>query len=222
MTLVILGPPAAPAAPEAPAFGTVTTSGDRIYRRLEPLADSDDTTAGVLHAIAGALGTGATPVDEVARDTDTHPAFGMLLDPDAAPSWALSWLAQFPGVTLQPSDTEQQQRDRISAAAGFYRGTVQAMIETVQATMTGAKSVTVLTRVSGNRWAMTVVCRAADTPDPDAAERAALSQKPAGFFPWNFVVSDEPIIDEAGASRTIDAIGSAGTTIDGITVANWT
>lgn len=199
----------------------MSSAGDRLYERLAPVATYDVENGMVVQAIAETLAAPQQIVEDLARDSDTQLAWQAALDPDTCPAIMLPWLAQFAGVTLQPGDDEAGQRARITQAAGFYRGTNRAIRENVQATLTGSKGVTILERVSGNRWATTIVTRASETPDPAATTRAALSQKPTGFI-FTVVTSDEPIIDEGGAARTIDAIGSAGTTIDGVTVADWT
>lgn len=218
----VFDPPAPSAgSPSTPPPITVQTAAERLYRRLAPLAKPDPDNDYALLAVATALAEPSQIIEDVARDTATHEAWTMVMDPDAAPDWALPWLAQLGGTILEPGDTVAQQRERISNAAGFYRGTARAIREATQRTLTGDRTVQVLERTSGNRWAMTVLVRTSETPDPDAAERDARSQKPAGVD-LTFVVSDVPIIDEGGAARTIDAIGSAGTTIDAITVADWT
>lgn len=180
----------------------MSTASDRLYERLGPLAAYDPENGNVVQALAETFSLPQDVVDEVARDTDTQLAWQPALDPDTCPAEWLLWLAQFPGVTLLPSDlTEAAKRARIKAATGFYRGTKRAMVEVVQATLTDTRSVQVLTHVGGDMWAITVVVRTSECPSPALSERAALSQKPAGQI-LTFVVSDEPIIDEG--ALTID------------------
>lgn len=191
-------------------------SAERIYARLAPI----DVGDGTLKHIAEALGLGSVEIDEVVRGTDTHAPWARLMDPATCPVWALGYLAQWVGERLLPLDSEADQRARIAQAAGFYRSTDRAMREEVQRTLTGTKSVTVLNRVGGDRWAQTVKVKTSETPSSAASEAAARRQKEAGVI-LTFVVSDEPIIDEGGAARAIDGIGLAGTTIDGATSGDW-
>jgi hypothetical protein len=192
----------------------VNESAERIYARLEPIDVGDDT----LKHIAEALGLGAVEVDEVAPGTDTHGPWARIMDPYACPVWALPYLAQWVGERLLPSDSEQDKRDRIAQAAGFYSGTDRAMREEVARTLTGTRTVTVLTRVGGDRWAMTVKVKTSECPSPVASEAAARRQKPAGVV-LTFLVSDEPIIDEGGAARTVDGVGAT-ITVDAVTAAD--
>lgn len=199
MTIVL--PPETPAVPPSDT-GLVTSAGTRLYDRLAPVATYDPENGNIVRAIAEVLAEPQELVDQVARDTDTHLAWQAALDPDVTPDEFLPWLAQFAGTQLLPSDTAEQQRERIKSAAGFHRGTPRAIREEVQLTLTGTKFVNLLQRVGGDMWAITVVTRTTETPDPAATERAARAQKPAGML-MTFVVTDEPIIDEG--TRTIDA-----------------
>jgi len=191
--------------------------GERMQAQLAPYAEADP--AGLLDALATGF---AAPLEicDVARDTDTHIAWGQVLDPDAADARLLPWLAQFSGDQLLPSDMVQDQRDRLTSPSNFYRGTVEAIRAEMRPTLTGNQTVLVLERVSGNEFAVTIVTRTSETPNPAATEAAGRRQ----LAPWligTWVVSNDAIIDEGGATRTIDAIGSAGTTIDGIVIADW-
>jgi phage tail P2-like protein len=187
----------------------MTTAADRLYDRLAPLATYDDENGGIVRALAETLALPQSNVDDVARDTDTQLAWQPLLDPDTCPAAWLPWLAQFPGVKLLPSDlTEAQQRARIKAAAGFYRGTTRAIVEAVQATLTGTQFVNVLNAVGGDPWAQTVITRTSETPDAAATTRAALSQKAAGAV-QTVVVSNDPIWSEA--TLTWNTVGAAET-----------
>lgn len=178
---------------------------ERMQAQLAPYAEADPD--GLLDAFAAGF---AAPLEicDVARDTDTHIAWGTVLDPDAADARLLPWLAQFSGDQLLPSDTVQQRRDRLTSPSNFYRGTVEAIKAEIQPTLTGTQTVLVLERVGGNEFAMTVVTRTAETPNPAVAQAAGRRQ----IAPWliaSFVVSDDPIWDEA--TRTWDAVGAAET-----------
>jgi hypothetical protein len=169
---------------------------DRTLARTQPLLDPDHGP--VLPALIGALTGPAELVWDIARDDDTHISWAKVMDPAAAPAELLPWLALFPGVPLPVGISEQEQRDRIAQAAGFYSGTDRAMREEVQRTLTGAKTVRL---IKSDIWHEAILTRTAETPDPGATGRAAVAQKPAGIV-LTFIVSDLAIIDEG--TRTID------------------
>ena len=185
----------------------------RFYSRLEPVAYDDD---GTLSALAEAL---MAPVEicEVSRDTDTLVAWEPLLDPDTCPAALLDWLAVYNGVILPPSAlSEEEKRSRIKQAAGRYRGTQEAWREEIQRSLTGTKTVRMLTFVNGDRWAVTIITRTSETPDAAAVERTARAQKPAGIV-LTFLVTDEPLIEEG--TLTIDSVNVpiAAATLDDVT-----
>lgn len=196
--------------------GPVTSAGSRLYDRLTPVATYDADNGYVVRSIAETLADSQAIVDQVARDSDTHLAWQAALDPDATPAEMLPWLAQFAGTRLLPADSEQQQRDRIKQAAGFYRGTVRAIREEVQRTLIDTLYVRILERVGGDPWAITVITRTGETPDPAASERAALAQKPAGMI-LTFVVSDAPVWAEATETWTSVAATWTDATVTDVT-----
>lgn len=217
---VIIDPPVLTV--PAPDPGPLPSSGDRLYARLEPIAYADPDNGYPLKNLTGALMAPREILDSVTMDHGDTIGWGVAVDPDTAPDDLLDWLAQLVGVVFPASAlTAAEKRSRIQQAAGFYRGTPRAIREEVQRVLTGTKYVGVFERPGGAAYQLTVVTRTSETPDAAAAERAARAQKPAGMV-MTFSTTSTPIIDEGGAARTIDAIGSAGTTIDGVTVADWT
>lgn len=190
--------------------------GGRLLRDLQPVIDVYGDRDGALQAFAVSLMAPIELVDQVVRDTATVPAWQAIRDPDKAPPEFLPWLAQHVGVQLQPADDVAAQRARINRLAGFETGTVRAIRENVQRTLTGTKLVRILERVSGDPWAMTVITRTTETPDTAAAQAAALEQIPA-WIVLTFITSNEPLIDEG--TRTID---TAAGTIDTATLADIT
>lgn len=171
---------------------------ERAQRQLEPYADADPD--GLLPALAAGF-MAPLEICDVASDTDTHIAWGTVLDPDACPAVLLPWLAQFSGDQLLPSDDEQQQRDRLTSPSNFYRGTPEAIRSEVRTTLVPSTpdqpaTVLILERVGGNAADVTVITRTAETPDPAAAETAARRQ----LAPWlrlTFLVTDDVIWEEA-------------------------
>ena len=184
----------------------------RFLARLAPINVGDSTLAGLAHAIT----TPGELLDLIVREDDDFSSWGRVMDPAAVPAQLLPWLAQFAGVQLLPSDTEQQQRDRITAAAGFKRGTAASMAAEVALTLTGSKYVSILQQVGGNRWAMTLITLSAETSSAATTYAAALRQKPAGVN-LTHVVATGPIVDQG--TRTID-LGA--NTIDSAALADVT
>lgn len=150
---------------------------DRLMARLAPI----DVGDGTLQALAHAVAAPGEVFDTIAREQTGYAAHGQIMDPDVAPAAVLPWLAQFAGVQLFPSDTEATRRARIKAAAGFFRGTPGAMIAEVKPTLTGTQYVNLIQQAGGNRWALTLITRPAETPDAAGTYAAALRQKPAGI-----------------------------------------
>lgn len=149
----------------------------RFLARVAPIDVGDVTLSAMVQAITGP----GELLDTVAREQTGYAAYGQVMDPDVAPAGVLGWLGQFAGVAFLPSDTEAQQRARIKAAAGFYRGTPQAMINEVKPTLTGTQYAGIVQQAGGARWAMTLITRPAETPSAAATYAAALRQKPAGI-----------------------------------------
>jgi hypothetical protein len=167
---------------------------ERWYDELKVTQPGDEGRGWPLLKILGACGSAFGRLHDVVRDTDAGLGWTMLLDPARCPGWALPWLAQFAGVKLVKTATEAEQRAQITAPPSFERGTKVGMQKAVAATLTGAKSVTVLERVGGDPYGLTVIVRTSETPNPAAAQAAAMSQKPIGLL-LTFVVSDVTVVD---------------------------
>ena len=185
------------------------TIAERMQAQLAPYAEADP--AGLLDGLAAGF---AAPLEicDVARDTDTHIAWGTVVDPDVADARLLPWLAQSSGDKLVPGETEQESRDRLKSPNNFLRGAEAAIRAEVEPTLAGTRTVTVLPRTS-SAWTLTVRVRASECPDPAASERAARRQKAVGLV-MTFLASDAPVIDEwtrtiNGVTVGIDAIDEA-------------
>jgi phage tail P2-like protein len=174
----------------------------RLYARWEPFQDVDAEQGYPLAYLAEAMCVANEIADILARDSDTHEAWHIIFDPNACPAYVLPWLALAIGVRLLPSDTEAVARARIAAAAGWRRGTRQAIVEEAQPTLTGTKTVRV-TKVGA--WEIAVLVRTSETPDAAATELAVRRQKPAAVI-LDFIVSDDVIWAEAGAAVAWDDV----------------
>lgn len=157
------------------------SAADRLYRRLEPVAQDDAANDDALLNLATAL-MAPRELMEIARDSETHIAWGALLDPDVCPAELLDWLAVYAGSVLPPSAlTEAEKRYRILQSAGRYRGTPRAVIEELQLHLTGTRTVYVGFHTP-DEWHYSVATITSETPDADAVERAVIAQKPAGML----------------------------------------
>jgi hypothetical protein len=158
-----------------------TPIGARLRERTQPLAP-DDVANGYAHAfLCEAIGLMLAQVGEVFDPEGDTPPLAPILDVDQCPPWALPWLAQLVGVRLPTGLAPDDARLLIQTAAGFQRGTPAAMRSAAQATLTGALTVWFRERDGGDAYALEVVTRTADTPDPAATLAALMSQKPGGI-----------------------------------------
>lgn len=157
-------------------------------------------TSDVLDALAPMLYSGNEPlgdylgglslpfelVETWASDTDTHIGWSLLLDVDRCPVEALPWLAQMIGMTLDTSLSEANQRQQISQAGNWKRGTLPAMQAAPAPYLTGSKAVIVRERYDGSGndapYYMEVITFDAETPNPTLVEAAVRKQKAAGII----------------------------------------
>lgn len=137
-----------------------------VYDKLEPVAHEDEQNGWALSEFVSALGTMFQQVDTLVSDTDAGPGWSQVMDVNRVPSYGLSWLAQFVGVTVDPTIGDSAQRTRIKSTDGFKRGTPGAMIAAAQSFLTGGKTV-ILRERNGSPWLITVVTRTVETPIAD-------------------------------------------------------
>lgn len=149
------------------------------YEALGPWARADENVWHLLHWI-DSMFSQLAEVDELVRDTDDHVGWGRLLDVDAAPDWALPWLAQFVGVIPLQGLDPASQRLRIKGAAGFHRGTIEAVKDAARQRLTGTRRVELYER-DGSPWRFRIRTYASETPDPQAVVDAVTALKPAGL-----------------------------------------
>lgn len=120
-----------------------------------------------------------------------------LADPTQAPIEWLPWLAQLVGATLDPSASEQEQRDTITyATSGWRGGTRAAIADAAKSALTGSRYARIVPHtkpdgsgglMAGTIWDLTIVTRTSETPDPGAVLGAVLRKgaKPAGVVLWH-------------------------------------
>lgn len=199
----------------------IGTHGEALYQQVAPMHGPDPD--GLAHDYIGAVTQPVREIDELVRDTPEGPGWSAILDVDAAPSKGLRWLGQIVGVRLRLTRSGETDaawatyaRDAIRRQQGRQRGTNDAQISAVQDTLTGTRYVNLLERVGGDAYAMTLVTRTTETPNPTTTLRTWLTQKPAGIVPTH-VLTTGVIIDEG--TRTINA---AAATIDTAVLADVT
>lgn len=203
----------------------------QAYRNLGPWARADQN--GHLLALLKAVLDPLLEIDDVAREGSTfgvetltlggitlgfgsdtlgigypgkpYLGWGSLLDVDAAPEWALPWLAQFVGVqTIQDLDGVTQ-RLRIKGVAGFHRGTPASIIEAARQYLTGTRNVELYER-EGSPWVFRLRTYVTETPDPAKVQAAVEAIKPAGVV---FIYELQEGIEVDDLTGTVD--GLAGT-----------
>jgi hypothetical protein len=201
----------------APASGqpALPAVAQAWYDELAVSQPGDATRGWPLLILLGAFGHAFGPLHDLVRDTDAGPGWSQVMDPTRAPAWALPWLAQFAGVTIDAGLDDSAARRRITHPPRWERGTLRAMALAARPTLTGTAQVRVIER-DGGPYRLTAITRTDETVNPAATRAALRSQKPAGLI-LNHVISDAPMIDEG--ARTIDAgTGSVDTaTISDIT-----
>jgi hypothetical protein len=135
------------------------------------------------------------------------------------PEW-LPWIAQFLGDSGAVSSTSDvtAQRNLVKAPVNFNRGKPSGIISAAQATLTGAKSVLVLQRTSGNPWTISVFTYDTETPDTVATANAILANIPAWLISTVSVVAFGSYATLAASHATYTLMEAAHATYSDIPV----
>lgn len=165
---------------------TLTRFGQDVYQAVAPLAYADEEHGYPLALFADAFGRMFQPVDDLAGDTAEGPGWSQAVDIDRAPPEALGWLAQFTGVTLDPTLDDTAQRAWIRAGSGMKRGTPAAIVAAARKHLTGTQTVVINERDAGAcpsepAYGLTVITFTSETPDPAVTEADIRAAKPAGL-----------------------------------------
>jgi Phage tail protein (Tail_P2_I) len=186
---------------------------DELYARLAPIAYADGDNGWALLHFCSSLGTMFQPIRDLVRDSDDGPGWSALLDIDRCPDSYLGYLAQLHGVSLLPqlagqsdADYATEMRDWIKRADGLNRGSADAIKAAAERRLTGTKFVEVIER-DQDPYALTVVTRVTETPDPAGTYQDALSQKPAGLWPFQVITADLPVWQEGDVTWDSVAAG---------------
>lgn len=158
----------------------------RVYDEVSVVQPDDSDTGYALANFVAAVGQAFQIIEDWSRDTDDGVGWSQMLDVDRAPSYALGWLAQFIGVTLQPDLDDLSQRARIKETDGWQRGSPSAIAGAAHQYLTGGKHVIIRERDPAvvpvdPAYGLTVITYTDETPDPDKVLAALLAQKPAGI-----------------------------------------
>lgn len=156
----------------------------RLYDRLGELTVQDANLGYPLLTYLGAIGDNLIEdlYQIIIDQPDGTPGWGILLDPLRCPVFALPWLGQLVGVTVDTTQTEANQRAQIQAVGGWYRGSVGSMLAASKPFLSGTKFSQLVERYGGDAYAILYITHSAETPaDPTAMQNAVLAQKPAGI-----------------------------------------
>lgn len=161
-----------------PEVGEVT---EQVYAALTPYTNEDEAQDWALLKFVDAIcEVYFEAIDELVSDRD-YPGWYILFDPDLCPAEYLPYLAQYVGVTLEPSLTEQEQRDKIKLPENFKRGTPAALRRAIERTLTGNKTILLDERHDDEAYQLRIRTFATETPSESATLAAILTQKPAGL-----------------------------------------
>lgn len=171
----------------------------KVYDALGPWARADSD--GHLLDFVRALVEPLAGMSDIVSDSPSHEGWGILMDLDSVPEEALAWLAQFVGVELSADLDPEGQRIRIAEAAGFKRGTPEAIIAAAKQYLTGQRKVELYER-EGSPWRFRLRTYATETPDPGRVVSAVEALRPAGLV-VTYEIQQGVEID--GLSGTIDS-----------------
>lgn len=165
----------------APIYSTL---GQRLQERTEPMQPEDvDAANGYAHGhLSEAMMQPFGQVGELIDPPDPYEPWAPLFKPDLCPDWALTWLGQAVGVRIPETATADQARSMITGLSFEDIGKTSAILAALLLTLTGANpTVYFRERDEGDPYALEIVTRTSETPDPAKSLRALQSQVPAGI-----------------------------------------
>lgn len=179
------------------------TFGSDLFDAMAPLARSDADQGGALALFCEAIGVPFEWVETYALDTDGVIGWSLLMSPWTCPVEGLAWLGQLIGVVVNPTASEDAQRQQIATHSGFQRGTPASIIAAAQLTLTGQQTVYLTERVGGDAWQLAVTTYTSETPDPAATLKAIQASTPAGIVvTYSAETYDYTVVKAAHATYT--------------------
>jgi hypothetical protein len=124
--------------------------GARLIAHLLPWMTDD------LERYCEAIGVMFDPIVELVEEegsdgeTGYVPAWGRLLNPELCPEDALSYLAQFVGVTIPAGTSEAEARSLVKGEAGLERGTLASIEAACERTLGPGVSFVIEERTNAN------------------------------------------------------------------------
>lgn len=200
---------------------TGSTATEQVYRLLPDYVRGADEQALQLLDFLDGASTGIQPAVDFVNLTDPDTSVTgtcELVNATAAPRPFLGWLGWLVGIDTTTIDDAYVRDALANASRAQRRGTVGAIKDVVQRTLTGSRSVRVYPNLSGtDPYRITVVTSTSQTPDPTATLLAAESEKPAGMTIELQTVAGSTYIELAAAYPTYDDVDAAFPTYDDLT-----
>jgi hypothetical protein len=217
-TATPLAPPAPVTLPTDVERAGIGTLGEELYQQVLPLHGPDPDL--LAYDLVGAWIRPTQTIYDLVGDSDAGPGWVRLFDPDLLQGDELYWLAQARGVRLRQrggteplEEWEAYARAAIREQAAQHRGTVDAQVAAIAATLTGSRWVSYVERVGSDAYAIAVRTRTAETPSPALTLAAMLDYeygaKPAGLTLDYQTVSGQTYGAIAGIYATYGAMSAA-------------
>ena len=178
--------------PTLGSFGTI------LNTELDPMSYDDPLYGYPLMTFMGAVGTGGDEVNDLVRETDIRPGWGLMFDVDNVPSKWLPWLGQFSGTSIDPALNDNAARAIVAARAGFTRGRPSTITNIAKGYLTGTQYVLLEERYNGDPYTYSVIVQTDQVTDAAQLNAALTAAKPAGLN-FNLYIVDVLVYSELQA-----------------------
>lgn len=161
-----------------------TQVGGDLYDALEPLTYADDTVGWALAHYLDAIGLILEETAGIVRaDDDGNDGWSAFADPTRCPDAYLMTLAQWSGIRYPRRMSTQDLRAIIGPhAPGLWRGTRQALIDTVQRYLAPGGTLYFEERADGDPYKLRIQTWTSETLDAAAILNELLTHIPAGLI----------------------------------------
>jgi len=173
----VVEPPVSPPLPPAPE--DASELWELLYSSLGFHVEDDATQDFALRKFCEALCAPAQPVYDLVREREDSAGWGIALDVDNCPAYALPYLAQYVGVQITPEMSTEQIRNEIREPTGWKRGQPESLRIATRRTLTGEDPLVIIhpqTPEVGFTYVRTLLSQ---TPEPDRAEAVIRAALPA-------------------------------------------